>query len=71
MLNHAGARRALVHCQINKRASVFTFLYRVVHQGVAPDVAYETVTAIWAPDDQWRAFARAVLKTHKIDFERY
>ena len=27
----AGERRVLVHCQMNMRASMFTFLYRVTH----------------------------------------
>jgi protein tyrosine phosphatase (PTP) superfamily phosphohydrolase (DUF442 family) len=71
VLKHAGSRRTLVHCQINKRASMFTFLYRVVYEGVAPDAAYEKVTAIGVPDDQWKDFARAVLKRHNIDFEVY
>jgi hypothetical protein len=71
VLKHAGARRALVHCQINKRASVFVFLHRVINEGVAPELAYEKVTAIAVPDDHWKDFARAVLKRHRIDFEMY
>ena len=71
ILGHAGTRRVFVHCQINRRASVFTFLYRVVHEGVSPDAAYENVTAVWAPDAQWKDFARLVLKRHKIEFEPY
>jgi protein tyrosine phosphatase (PTP) superfamily phosphohydrolase (DUF442 family) len=71
ILTHAGSRRTLVHCQINKRASLFAFLYRVVYEGVAPDAAYEKVTAIGVPDEQWKEFARAVLKRHKIDYEFY
>jgi protein tyrosine phosphatase (PTP) superfamily phosphohydrolase (DUF442 family) len=71
VLDHAGHRRSLVHCQINKRASLFTFLYRVVRQGASPDLAYESVTAVWAPDEHWKQFARAVLKRHGIDFEPY
>jgi protein tyrosine phosphatase (PTP) superfamily phosphohydrolase (DUF442 family) len=71
ILDRAGHRQALVHCQINKRASLFTFLYRVVREGVSPDLAYESVTAIWAPDEHWKDFARLVLKRHNIDFEPY
>ena len=50
---------------------MFTFLYRVVYEGVAPDAAYEKVSAIGVPDEQWKDFARAVLKRHKIDYEFY
>ena len=71
LLDRAGERRALVHCQINKRASLFTFLYRVVRQGVNADAAYANVTAMWAPDDHWKDFARSVLKRHGIEFEPY
>lgn len=71
LLDRAGARRTLVHCQINKRASLFTFLYRVVREGASADAAYTNVTAIWAPDEQWTKFARDVLKRHGIDFEPY
>jgi protein tyrosine phosphatase (PTP) superfamily phosphohydrolase (DUF442 family) len=71
ILNQAGSRHVLVHCQVNRRASLFTFLYRVVREGVAPDVAYENVTAVWVPDPQWKDFARATLKRHKIDYELY
>jgi protein tyrosine phosphatase (PTP) superfamily phosphohydrolase (DUF442 family) len=71
LLLQAGPRHVLVHCQVNKRASLFTFLYRVIHEGVAPDVAYEKVSAVWIPDAQWKEFARATLKRHKIDFDLY
>jgi protein tyrosine phosphatase (PTP) superfamily phosphohydrolase (DUF442 family) len=71
ILKQAGSRHVLVHCQVNRRASVFTFLYRVVHEGIAPDVAYENVTSVWVPDPQWKDFARAALKRHGIEFELY
>jgi protein tyrosine phosphatase (PTP) superfamily phosphohydrolase (DUF442 family) len=71
LLDRAGPRRTLVHCQINKRASLFTFLYRVVREGANPDAAYANVTAIWAPDEQWANFAREVLKRHGIEFDPY
>ncbi|MGI9227660.1 MAG: hypothetical protein ACR2PU_02595 [Gammaproteobacteria bacterium] len=54
---------------MNKRASLFTFLYRVVQEGIEPDEAYENVTAIWIPDPYWFEFAKNVLASHKIDYE--
>jgi protein tyrosine phosphatase (PTP) superfamily phosphohydrolase (DUF442 family) len=71
ILGHANSRRVLVHCQINKRASLFTFLHQVVHAGVSPQLAYENVTAVWVPDAQWKAFAQAVLNQHKVAFEPF
>jgi uncharacterized protein (TIGR01244 family) len=61
-------RSVLVHCQINKRASVFTFLYRVTQLGVDPDEAIEQVYAIWVPDQGWSDFIDAVLAEAGIDF---
>ena len=69
ILEQSGARRVLVHCQVNKRASLFTFLYRVVHEGVEPDDAFENVTAVWVPDPHWLNFTKIVLARHKIDYD--
>ena len=69
ILKQSQSQHFLVHCQVNKRASLFTFLYRVVHEGVEPDEAYEKVTAIWAPDPHWLEFAKNILASHKIDYE--
>jgi protein tyrosine phosphatase (PTP) superfamily phosphohydrolase (DUF442 family) len=71
ILAQAGSRHVLVHCQINKRASLFTFLYRVIHDGVPPDAAYEKLSAVWVPDAQWKAFALATLKRHHIEYDFY
>jgi protein tyrosine phosphatase (PTP) superfamily phosphohydrolase (DUF442 family) len=69
ILRQAGSRRVLVHCQVNKRASVFTFLYRVVHERAAPDEAWKHVASIWEPEPQWNSFIRMVLKRHAIAFD--
>ncbi len=71
MLRQSGTMRVLVHCQVNKRASVFTFLYRVVYDGVAPDRAWANVNAVWVPDAHWQDFVRMVLKRHRIDFDPF
>ena len=71
ILKQTGSRRVLVHCQVNKRASVFTFLYRVVHEGAAPDQAWQSVTSIWAPEPQWDTLIRLVLKRHGISFDPF
>ncbi len=63
MRRHAD-KRVFVHCQVNMRASVFTYLYRVTELGEAPDKAYDAVTRVWQPSSQWRALIRAVHTAH-------
>ncbi len=67
VLNQSGDRQVLVHCQVNKRASMFTFLYQVVHQQVPVDTAFEFVKQVWVPADQWVTFGKMVLERHQID----
>lgn len=69
ILNNSGHRHILVHCQINRRASLFTFLYRVIHENADADPAYENVTSIWSPDPHWIDFANDVMSQHKIEFD--
>ena len=69
ILKQSTSKRVLVHCQVNKRASLFTFLYRAVHEGIEPDEAYENVAAVWVADPHWLEFARTVLGKHKINYE--
>ena len=62
-------RRTLVHCQTNKRASLFTFLYRVIHDRVPPDTAIEKVHAVWVPEAHWQTFMESILAAHGIEYE--
>jgi protein tyrosine phosphatase (PTP) superfamily phosphohydrolase (DUF442 family) len=68
VMNGARADKVLVHCQLNMRASSFTFLYRVVHEGVAPAVALEALQQVWTPEDQWAEFVNTTLTQHNIDY---
>lgn len=68
VMNGARDRKVLVHCQLNMRASAFTFLYRVVHEGVPPEEAMKALSAVWIPRDQWATFTADVLKRNNIDF---
>lgn len=68
VMNGARDRKVLVHCQLNMRASAFTFLYRVVHENVTPEEAMKALRAVWIPRDQWATFSADVLKRHGIDF---
>ncbi len=61
VMDARAGRKTLVHCFANYRASAFTYLYRVLREGVAEEVARADLLAIW--DDkafeqypQWRRF---------------
>ncbi len=69
IMNAGSVRKTLVHCQINLRASAFSFLYRVIHQGVPVEEAKEDLNTIWAPHPHWRDFIFEVLDAHGIDPE--
>jgi len=58
--------RTLLHCQINLRASAFSFLYRVIYGGVAMAEAKSDLDAIWQPDKVWYQFIVKVLKQHGL-----
>jgi protein tyrosine phosphatase (PTP) superfamily phosphohydrolase (DUF442 family) len=62
-------RKVLVHCQANLRASVFVFLYRVLHDKEPPEKAYEAVRRVWNPEPVWREFLIATLKANGIAFD--
>ncbi len=68
VMNGARDRKVLVHCQLNMRASAFTFLYRVIHESVPPEEAMQALRAVWVPRDQWATFTADVLARHDIDF---
>jgi NTP pyrophosphohydrolases containing a Zn-finger, probably nucleic-acid-binding len=55
MRGEAG-HRVFVHCVANKRAAVFVFLHRLLHEGVAESVARDDLEAVWQPDAVWSAF---------------
>ena len=69
VMNGARDRKVLVHCQLNMRASAFTFLYRVIDEHVPPEEAMKALSAVWIPKDQWATFTADVLKRNNIDFQ--
>ena len=73
VMNEAGDRQVLVHCMVNARASMFTFLYQTVHADVAVDKAYEVVEQVWEPEraEQWVAFGNMVLERHGIEHDLF
>jgi protein tyrosine phosphatase (PTP) superfamily phosphohydrolase (DUF442 family) len=47
-------KKTVIHCQVNFRASAFSFLYRVLYEGVPMDQAKEDMNTVWVPNDTWR-----------------
>lgn len=66
VLNRDKNIRTLLHCQINLRASAFSFLYRVIYGGVPMSLAKPDLDAIWQPDKIWYQFIVEVLKHHGL-----
>ncbi|MGI9258284.1 MAG: protein tyrosine phosphatase family protein [Gammaproteobacteria bacterium] len=68
VMEEAGERQVLVHCMVNARASMFTFLYQAVHVGVPVDEAYDVVEQVWTPEEaeQWVEFGNMVLERHEV-----
>jgi hypothetical protein len=62
LMEREPAKKTLVHCQVNFRASTFSLLYRVLYQDVPLDVAKEDLNSVWVPNDTWRKFIFDVLE---------
>lgn len=69
VINRDKQKRTLLHCQINLRASAFSFLYRVIYAGVPMAEAKEDLDAIWVPDKVWYRFIVNVLNQHGMTQE--
>ena len=69
LLQGLGTRKALVHCQVNMRASSMVFLYRVIVQKEDPRIAYEAVSGVWVPHGPWRRLIETQLRKHNVPFE--
>jgi protein tyrosine phosphatase (PTP) superfamily phosphohydrolase (DUF442 family) len=59
-------RKTLVHCQVNFRASSFSFLYRVIYQDVAVAEAKKDMNSVWTPNTVWTAFILDLLEENDI-----
>ncbi len=57
----APARKTLLHCQINARATAFSFLYRVIFEDVSVAEAKRDMNSVWAPNETWRELIFDVL----------
>jgi protein tyrosine phosphatase (PTP) superfamily phosphohydrolase (DUF442 family) len=69
VLSRDKTTRTLLHCQVNFRASTFSFLYRVIYAGVPMAEAKSDLDAIWQADKVWYQFVVEVLKQHGFSQE--
>lgn len=65
-MQRAGDQRTLLHCQVNYRASAFSFLYRVIYQGVPVAEAKADMNSVWEPDETWRDFILGILEENDV-----
>ncbi len=49
-------KKVWVHCVVNKRASAFVYLYRLINLGVPEEEAIRPMNVVWEPDGIWRGF---------------
>ncbi|MFT7685280.1 MAG: protein tyrosine phosphatase (PTP) superfamily phosphohydrolase (DUF442 family) [Candidatus Azotimanducaceae bacterium] len=61
--------KTLLHCQVNLRASTFSFLYRVIHMKVPIDRAKEDLDSIWVPNPVWFKFIKSTLAHYNMSHE--
>lgn len=67
-LMRASRAKTLLHCQVNYRASVFSFLYRVIYGGVPIKQAKADLNSVWQPEGIWFQFIKTVLGRHDINY---
>ena len=62
-------KKTLLHCQVNARATAFSFLYRVIYEGVSISEAKTDMNTVWQPNETWRDFIVAVLAENGMSSE--
>ncbi|MEQ8861640.1 MAG: protein tyrosine phosphatase family protein [Pseudomonadales bacterium] len=63
-MRQAPDAKTLLHCQVNARATAFSFLYRVIYEDVPVAEAKADMNTVWQPNQTWRDFIFAVLERH-------
>jgi protein tyrosine phosphatase (PTP) superfamily phosphohydrolase (DUF442 family) len=58
--------KTLLHCQINLRASSFSFLYRVIFLKTPIVEAKAALDSVWIPDQVWYQFIVDTLAHYKL-----
>jgi len=62
-------KKTLLHCQVNARASAFSFLYRVIYEQVPVAEAKADMNTVWQPNAVWRDFIFEVMAQNNLSPE--
>ena len=62
-------KKTLLHCQVNARATAFSFLYRVIYEGASIAEAKADMNTVWQPNETWHDFIFAVLAENGMSSE--
>lgn len=65
-MHEAPQKRTLLHCQVNYRAAVFSFLYRVIYEGVPLDEARRDLQRVWEPNETWQRYIDTLLAENDV-----
>ena len=65
-MQRSPGKKTLLHCQANYRASAFSFLYRVLYEGVPMATAKKDLDSVWTPNQTWRELIFTVLKENDV-----
>ncbi len=60
-------KKTLLHCQVNARATAFSFLYRVIFEDVPVAEAKADMNTVWQPNTVWRDFIFEVMAQNDKD----
>lgn len=60
-------KKTLLHCQVNARATAFSFLYRVLYEDVPVAEAKADMNTVWQPNEVWRDFIFEVMDQNDVD----
>ena len=60
-------KKTLLHCQVNARATAFSFLYRVIFEDASIGEAKSDMNTVWQPNEVWRDFIFDVLGQNDIN----
>lgn len=59
-------KKTLLHCQVNARATAFSFLYRVIYEDVPVAEAKADMNTVWQPNAVWRDFIFEVMAQNNL-----
>jgi protein tyrosine phosphatase (PTP) superfamily phosphohydrolase (DUF442 family) len=64
IMQKLAGEKIFVHCVLNMRVSVFTYLYRVLQLEDSSKEAYKDILKIWEPNHSWQTFMMEVLSQY-------